>query len=80
MSSDESSSELLPIAKIITAEGVSNIMWRPTFRTHLAVTYTKIPVVHVWDLMRHTSPLSSLCGHSKPVADLVWQVKQGPEP
>ena len=54
-------------------DGVSNIMWRPTFRTHLAVTYSKIPVVHVWDLMQHTSPLSSLCGHNKPVADLVWQ-------
>jgi WD40 repeat protein len=65
--------DLLPIAKIITPEGVSNIMWRPTFRTHLAVTYLKIPVVHVWDLLQHTSPLVSLCGHSKPVADLVWQ-------
>jgi hypothetical protein len=36
----------------VASDGVSNIMWRPTFRTHLAVTYHKIPVVHVWDLMQ----------------------------
>ena len=42
--------------------------------THTQVTYSKIPVVHVWDLTRHTSPLTSLCAHTKPVGDLVWQV------
>ena len=40
------------VTEKVAPDGVSNIMWRPTFRTHLAVTYHKIPVVHVWDLMQ----------------------------
>ena len=40
------------VTEKVGPDGVSNIMWRPTFRTHLAVTYHKIPVVHVWDLMQ----------------------------
>ncbi|EKX40303.1 hypothetical protein GUITHDRAFT_142806 [Guillardia theta CCMP2712] len=66
--------EALPIAKIITPDGVSNIMWRPTYRTHVATTYmSRLANVHVWDLPSFWTPLASLCGHTKPVTDMVWQ-------
>jgi len=52
---------------------VSNVMWRPLYRTHLAVTYARLHRCDVWDLPQWWSPLAGACGHSDPATDMVWQ-------
>eukprot|EP00291_Cryptomonas_curvata_P017818 CAMPEP_0172156896 /NCGR_PEP_ID=MMETSP1050-20130122/3487_1 /TAXON_ID=233186 /ORGANISM="Cryptomonas curvata, Strain CCAP979/52" /LENGTH=429 /DNA_ID=CAMNT_0012826059 /DNA_START=65 /DNA_END=1351 /DNA_ORIENTATION=+ len=75
--------DIHPIAKIPTADGVSNLMWRPNFRTQIACTYlNSVSQLDVWDTAGHASalaglPLASCTGHTEPVTvpvtDLVWQ-------
>lgn len=63
-----------PIAIIQTMDGISNIMWRPTYRTHLATSYmTHLAAVHVWDLPQYWSPLAVCKEHTLPVTDVLWQ-------
>jgi hypothetical protein len=70
-----------PIAAIHTADGVSNIMWRPTYRTQLATSYmTHIHAVHVWDLPQNWTPLAVCAQHTQPATDILWHDAVSPMP
>lgn len=68
------SGDISPIGRLFTADGVSNIMWRPGYKFQLATTYvSRINRVDVWDIPQYWTPLASCCGHKGLVTDLVWQ-------